>query len=180
MQCRFQSNLYYSVLGYLSVYYTISRRYVTRTQGSAGCLFSTKQNAKAEAVVYATPCHGYTFNAGLTPTHDMYVRTFVYFVFLALLYLHQNELPALRRELQKDLRTFIKRVGPELGPIYTDPDLNWGDLFRMQKVYYAPWPHSLKTPLTHGLCSTRYYVPDTSEYDCDWHSRSTFSDSEQN
>ncbi|CAM9482234.1 unnamed protein product, partial [Laminaria digitata] len=45
-----------------------------------------------------------------------------------------NELPALRRELQQDLRAFIKRVGPELGPIYTDPDLNWGDLFRMQKV----------------------------------------------
>ena len=44
----------------------------------------------------------------------------------------------MRRELQKDLRAFIKRVGPELGPIYTDPDLNWGDLFRMQKVTHAP------------------------------------------
>lgn len=46
----------------------------------------------------------------------------------------QNELPAVRRELQKDLRAFIKKVGPELGEIYTNPDLKWGDLFRMQKV----------------------------------------------
>ncbi|CAM9628551.1 unnamed protein product [Ectocarpus sp. 6 AP-2014] len=44
-----------------------------------------------------------------------------------------NELPAVRRELQKDLRAFIKKVGPELGEIYTKPDLKWGDLFRMQK-----------------------------------------------
>lgn len=46
----------------------------------------------------------------------------------------QNELPAVRLELQKDLRAFIKKVGPELGEIYTTPDLKWGDLFRMQKV----------------------------------------------
>lgn len=46
----------------------------------------------------------------------------------------QNELPAVRRELQKDLRAFIKKVGSELGEIYTKPDLKWGDLFRMQKV----------------------------------------------
>ena len=46
----------------------------------------------------------------------------------------QNDLPAVRRELQKDLRSFIKKVGPELGEIYTKPDLKWGDLFRMQKV----------------------------------------------
>ncbi|CAM9722364.1 unnamed protein product [Scytosiphon promiscuus] len=44
-----------------------------------------------------------------------------------------NELPAVRLELQRDLRTFIKKVGPELGEIYTNPDLKWGDLFRMQK-----------------------------------------------
>ena len=58
----------------------------------------------------------------------------LFLVDLLSLFFHQNDLPALRRELQKDLRAFIKRVGPELGPIYTDPDLNWGDLFRMQKV----------------------------------------------
>lgn len=52
---------------------------------------------------------------------------------VALLYA-QNDLPAVRRELQKDLRAFIKKVGPELGEIYTKPDLKWGDLFRMQKV----------------------------------------------
>ncbi|CAM9495549.1 unnamed protein product, partial [Sphacelaria rigidula] len=48
-----------------------------------------------------------------------------------------NKLPGIRRALQKDVRAFVKRVGPELGPIYTDPDLKWGDLFRMQKVRTA-------------------------------------------
>lgn len=51
------------------------------------------------------------------------------------LYTSQNKLPALRRELQKDLRAFVKRVGPELGPIYTDEHLEWGEIFRMQKVW---------------------------------------------
>lgn len=44
-----------------------------------------------------------------------------------------DKLPVIRRALQKDVRAFVKRVGPELGSIYTDPDLKWGDLFRMQK-----------------------------------------------
>lgn len=59
----------------------------------------------------------------------------VSFVFRSLLAgTHQNDLPGVRLELQKDLRAFIKKVGPELGEIYTKPDLKWGDLFRMQKV----------------------------------------------
>lgn len=54
--------------------------------------------------------------------------------FVSLAPTRQNDLPAVRLELQKDLRAFIKKVGPELGEIYTKPDLKWGDLFRMQKV----------------------------------------------
>ncbi|CAN0325267.1 unnamed protein product [Discosporangium mesarthrocarpum] len=44
-----------------------------------------------------------------------------------------NELPQMRRELQRDLRAFVRKVGPELGPIYTDPDLNWREYFKKQK-----------------------------------------------
>jgi glycerol-3-phosphate O-acyltransferase/dihydroxyacetone phosphate acyltransferase len=34
-------------------------------------------------------------------------------------------LPAIRRELQKDLRAFIKKMRPVLGDIYYEKDLNW-------------------------------------------------------
>lgn len=37
-------------------------------------------------------------------------------------------LPAIRRELQVDLRVFIKRLGPALGEIYYGKELNWKEI----------------------------------------------------
>lgn len=34
-------------------------------------------------------------------------------------------LPAIRQELQKDLRAMIKLIGPSLGDIYYEKELNW-------------------------------------------------------
>jgi hypothetical protein len=36
-------------------------------------------------------------------------------------------LPDIRRELQKDLREFVRAIGPSLGELYTDKTLNWAD-----------------------------------------------------
>jgi glycerol-3-phosphate O-acyltransferase/dihydroxyacetone phosphate acyltransferase len=36
-------------------------------------------------------------------------------------------LPDIRRELQKDLREFVRKIGPSLGKLYTDKELNWAD-----------------------------------------------------
>ena len=37
-------------------------------------------------------------------------------------------LPAQRRELQRDLRTLIKKVGPAFGDLYYEKDLNWNQI----------------------------------------------------
>lgn len=37
-------------------------------------------------------------------------------------------LPAVRKELQRDLRALIREVGPSLGNIYYDKDLNWQEI----------------------------------------------------
>ena len=36
-----------------------------------------------------------------------------------------TELPAIRRQLRKDLRAIIRRIGPSLGEIYFEKELNW-------------------------------------------------------
>lgn len=36
-------------------------------------------------------------------------------------------LPDTRRELQRDLREFVRTIGPSLGKLYTDKELNWAD-----------------------------------------------------
>ena len=72
----------------------------------------------------------------------------------------QNDLPSVRLELQKDLRAFIKKVGPELGEIYTKPDLKWGDLFRMQKVCCACVCRTfsvVQTSLAHNVVSVNIW-----------------------
>lgn len=40
-------------------------------------------------------------------------------------------------------------MGPELGEIYTKPDLKWGDLFRMQKVCFVCVRAGVPTVLSH-------------------------------
>jgi glycerol-3-phosphate O-acyltransferase/dihydroxyacetone phosphate acyltransferase len=37
-------------------------------------------------------------------------------------------LPAIRQQLQTDLRAFIKTMGPVLGDIYYEKDLNWNTI----------------------------------------------------
>ena len=39
-----------------------------------------------------------------------------------------SALPAVRRQLQVDLRAFIKRLGPALGEIYYGKELNWKEI----------------------------------------------------
>merc|ERR1711971_1045339 len=36
-------------------------------------------------------------------------------------------LPSQRRKLQNDLRQFVKDIGPSLGKLYTEKELNWAD-----------------------------------------------------
>lgn len=36
-----------------------------------------------------------------------------------------QQLPAIRKSLQKDLRMFVKKIGPALGDVYFDKDLDW-------------------------------------------------------
>jgi len=37
------------------------------------------------------------------------------------------KLPSERKKLQRDLRQFIKRVGPSLGDVYSEKELDWAD-----------------------------------------------------
>lgn len=37
------------------------------------------------------------------------------------------KLPEERKELQKDLRDFIRKIGPSLGDVYTNKELDWAD-----------------------------------------------------
>ncbi len=48
------------------------------------------------------------------------------------------KLPAVRKNLQADLREFIKRIGPSLGDVYSEKKLNWADFQRnMRKNSYT-------------------------------------------
>ena len=37
------------------------------------------------------------------------------------------KLPAERKKLQRDLREFIRKVGPSLGDVYSEKELDWAD-----------------------------------------------------
>jgi glycerol-3-phosphate O-acyltransferase / dihydroxyacetone phosphate acyltransferase len=39
-------------------------------------------------------------------------------------------LPQERAELQRDIRAYIHRVGPELGTLYTDKQVKWDEYIR--------------------------------------------------
>lgn len=43
-------------------------------------------------------------------------------------------LPATRRQLQNDLRVFIKKMGPVLGEIYYEKDLNWKTIQEKNRI----------------------------------------------
>ena len=43
-----------------------------------------------------------------------------------------NELPVLRKNLQVDIRLLVKELGPSLGEIYFNKDLDWKD-FQLKK-----------------------------------------------
>jgi hypothetical protein len=38
-----------------------------------------------------------------------------------------DDLPRMRAQLQQELRTYIKKVGPDLGPLYFDENVNWSE-----------------------------------------------------
>ncbi|CAM9294427.1 unnamed protein product [Phaeothamnion confervicola] len=44
-----------------------------------------------------------------------------------------EELKVERKELQEELRAFVKRVGPSLGPIYEAADIKWGKVMNSHK-----------------------------------------------
>lgn len=48
-----------------------------------------------------------------------------------------RSLPATRRQLQADLRAFIKRVGPALGEIYYGKELNWQQIQERSRISTA-------------------------------------------
>jgi glycerol-3-phosphate O-acyltransferase/dihydroxyacetone phosphate acyltransferase len=44
-----------------------------------------------------------------------------------------NELPAMRAELQKELREIVKKYGPEMGPLYYDKSSGWEEHYKGSK-----------------------------------------------
>jgi len=40
------------------------------------------------------------------------------------------KLPVVRRQLQQELRRFVKTIGPSLGRVYSDKNLDWADHFK--------------------------------------------------
>lgn len=55
-------------------------------------------------------------------------------------------LPATRRQLQIDLRRFVKEIGPALGDIYYEKDLNWKTIQEMNRKEHAMSTTPLHSP----------------------------------
>ena len=43
-------------------------------------------------------------------------------------------LPAVRKQLQTDIRVFIKKVGPALGELYFGKELNWQEIQEKSRI----------------------------------------------
>lgn len=53
-----------------------------------------------------------------------------------------HALPSMRKELQADLRSFIKRVGPALGEIYYGKELDWAQIQEKSRKSSVQFKHS--------------------------------------